>query len=137
MDYTGFKAKAEQNLTVAEWCYQQGHYDACCNRAYYAMYQAAIAALAQEGITPTQDRIDHDWVQSQFVRYFCNQHKIFPRFKSYLVDAQKRRDFADYTPESVPQRKAKQQLEWAKEFVLALLRRLMTHVEHETRRSPQ
>jgi hypothetical protein len=26
MDYTGFKEKARQNLTVAEWCYPQGHY---------------------------------------------------------------------------------------------------------------
>jgi hypothetical protein len=32
MDYTGFKAKTYQNLTVAEWCCEQGHYEACCNR---------------------------------------------------------------------------------------------------------
>jgi uncharacterized protein (UPF0332 family) len=38
MEYTGFKEKARQNLTVAEWCDQQGYYDACCNRAYYAIY---------------------------------------------------------------------------------------------------
>ena len=129
MDYTDFKEKARQNLTVAKWCFQQGHYDACCNRAYYAMYQAAIAALAKEGIVPTQDRIDHDWVQSQFVSYFCNRHKIFPKFRSYLVDAQRRRDIADYTPEPLQQKKAKQQLEWAKEFVSSVLRRLSAYDE--------
>jgi uncharacterized protein (UPF0332 family) len=59
MDYVAFKDKARQNLTVAEWCYQQGYYDACCNRAYYAIYHAAIAILAQEGITPSQQQIDH------------------------------------------------------------------------------
>jgi uncharacterized protein (UPF0332 family) len=67
MDYLAFQEKARQNLTVAEWCYRQGHYDACCNRAYYAMYHAAIAVLAREGITPSQQQIDHGWVQSQFV----------------------------------------------------------------------
>jgi len=117
MDYRDFKAKASQNLTVAEWCYQNGHYDACCNRAYYAMFQVAIAALANKGITPSQDHIDHTWVQSHFVKYFCNEHKIFPKFRNYLLDAQTRRNQADYRPESLNQRKANQQLSWANEFV--------------------
>jgi uncharacterized protein (UPF0332 family) len=124
MDYTGFKEKARQNLTVAEWCYQQGHYDACCNRAYYAMFHAAIAVLAKEGIIPTQEHIDHGWVQSQFVGYFCNRHKIFPQFRSYLSDALIRRNNADYRPESVNQRKTQQQLAWAKAFVHSILRRV-------------
>lgn len=127
MDYTGFKAKAQQNLTVAEWCYEQGHYDACCNRAYCAMYQAAIVALAQAGITPSQDHIDHAWVQSQFVNYFCNRHKIFPKFRDYLTDAQIRRNHADYEPERVNQRKSGQQLDWARTFVQSLVRRFDSH----------
>ncbi len=129
MDYTAFKHKARQNLTVAEWCYQQGHYDACCNRAYYAMYHAAIAVLAQEGVTPSQSQIDHGWVQGQFVTYFCNRQKIFPRLKNYLLDAQTRRNQADYRPEKLNQRKASQQLRWANEFVHALLRKIEQHDE--------
>ncbi len=39
MNFTDFKDKALQNLAVAEWCQENGHYDACCNRAYYAMYK--------------------------------------------------------------------------------------------------
>jgi len=124
MDYRAFKEKARQNLTVAEWCYQNEHYDACCNRAYYAMFHAAIAVLASEGITPTQDHINHSWVQSQFVSYFCNRNKIFPKFRNYLSDAQIRRNKADYQPERLNQRKAKQQLNWVNEFVPSILRRL-------------
>lgn len=129
MNYRNFKEKAQQNLIVAEWCYQNGHYDACCNRAYYAMYHAAIAALANEEITPSQDHIDHSWVQSHFVSYFCNRNKIFPKFRGYLVETQRRRNLADYKPDLLGQKKAKQQLNWAQEFVQSLLRRLPNHDE--------
>jgi len=124
MSFIDFKEKARQNLTVAEWCYEQGHYDACCNRAYYAMYHAAIAVLANEGLLPTEPHIDHAWVQSNFTNHFCNRHKIFPKFRKYLIEAQKQRDLADYKPDLVHQRKARKQLSWAQEFVQALLRRL-------------
>ncbi len=111
MDYTEFKHKARQNLRVAEWCYQEGHYDACCNRAYYAMYHAAIAALADEDVMPSYSRLDHGWVQSQFVAYYCNRRKIFPKLRNSLLDAQMRRNQADYRPEKLNQRKANQQLQ--------------------------
>ena len=129
MDYTAFKEKARQNLTVAEWCFQQGHYDACCNRAYYAMYQAAIAALANEGITPTEEHIDHGWVQSHFVSHFCHRRKIFPKFKTSLQNAQENRNWADYTPERLQRKRAQRQLNHAKEFVQCLLRRFVEHDE--------
>jgi uncharacterized protein (UPF0332 family) len=129
MDYLAFKEKARQNLTVAEWCYQQGHYDACCNRAYYAMYHAAIAALANEGVIPSHSHLDHGWVQSQFVTYFCKRHKIFPSLRSYLTDAQTRRNQADYRPELLNRRKAKQQLDWASAFVVPVLRRIKNYDE--------
>lgn len=124
MDYLDFKEKARQNLTVAEWCYQQGHYDACCNRAYYAMFQAAIAVLASEGMTPSEDNASHSSVQSHFVSYFCNKNKIFPQFRDYLAEAQIRRNKADYQPERLNQRKTKQQLDWARVFLQAILRRV-------------
>ncbi len=129
VNFIDFKEKARQNLTVAEWCYENGHYDACCNRAYYAMYQAAIAILANEGITPGQDHIDHGWVQSNFAIHFCKRHKIFPSLKRHLIEAQKRRDSADYKPERMNQRKTRQQLTWAREFVQALLGRLAAYDE--------
>jgi uncharacterized protein (UPF0332 family) len=93
------------------------------------MYHAAIAALAKEGITPTKSQIDHGWVQSQFVTHFCRRHKIFPKLRTYLQNTQRIRDAADYQPDSLNRRKARQQLNWAKEFVQACLERIETHDE--------
>lgn len=121
VNFSDFKEKSRQNLAVAEWCYENGHYDACCNRAYYAMYHAAIAALANEGITPSQKQIDHGWVQSRFVIHFCKRHKIFPKLKTYLQDAQRIRDTADYHAEPLNRKKARLQMNWAKEFVQTCL----------------
>ena len=42
-----FLAKAKENLTAARLCFENGLYNACANRTYYAALQAAIAALAQ------------------------------------------------------------------------------------------
>jgi len=123
MGFTDFKKKARQNLAVAEWCRENGHYDACCNRAYYAMYHAAIAVLAGKHVTPSQTHIDHGWVQTQFVIHFCKRNKIFPKFRTYLQDAQKTRDLADYRPELLNRKKAGRQLILAREFVQAILRR--------------
>jgi uncharacterized protein (UPF0332 family) len=121
MSFICFKEKARQNLTVAEWCYENGHYDACCNRAYYAMYHAAVAALARENIFPSETHIGHGWVQTHFVTHFCNRNKMFSRFRTCLQDAQKIRDMADYRPELLNRKKAKQQISRAGEFVRAIL----------------
>ena len=129
MSFTDFKEKARQNLSVAEWCQENGHYDASCNRAYYAMYHAAIAVLAAEHITPSQTHIDHGWVQTRFVTHFCNRNKIFPRFRTYLQDARKIRDMADYRPALSNRKKSGRQLGRAQEFVQAILRRLQNHDE--------
>ncbi len=129
MDYIQFKEKANQNIMAAQSCFDSGWYDACCNRAYYGMYHAAIAALSQEGIMPTTETIKHDWVQRHFVTYFCNRHKIFPHFRRFLVEAQQVRDTADYKTRLLNQRTAKQQLTRATDFVQSILRRLETYDE--------
>jgi len=53
-----FLTKALQNLKVAELCFENECYDACVNRAYYAAYQAAIAALAKIGITDSKHALN-------------------------------------------------------------------------------
>lgn len=47
----GFLKKAQDNLALVKYCFENGYYDASANRAYYAAFQAAIAALAAQGIT--------------------------------------------------------------------------------------
>lgn len=48
---TEFLKKALDNLSVARYCFEHGFYDAAVNRAYYAAFQAAVAALAYRGIS--------------------------------------------------------------------------------------
>jgi uncharacterized protein (UPF0332 family) len=41
MDHFDWVEKSAENLAVAEWCHKQGHFNACANRLYYAMFHAA------------------------------------------------------------------------------------------------
>ncbi|MBI1924956.1 HEPN domain-containing protein [Candidatus Poribacteria bacterium] len=115
---TIFKEKALENLAVAEWTFENGHYNACANRAYYAMFQAALAALASVGIIPKTEIIDHRWVQGTFARELTSRRKMFPGMGSYLNDVRLVRDIADYRPEKVNQRRASQVLRVARTMVL-------------------
>lgn len=111
-----FLNKAKENLKVAQICFDNGFYDACANRAYYAAFQAAIAALADKGIKT--DKNDHKWVQATFSGTLVKQRKVYPgKLKSYLMDMQTIRNQGDYTHENVTKRLAFQQLSKAKEVV--------------------
>ena len=118
IDFSSFWIKAYENLRVAQLCFDNGFYNACANRAYYAMYQAAIAILIANGFPPTQKHIDHGWVQSVFARELINRKKIFPgKFRRYLFDSQIIRNDADYDEASINQKTAKRQLNRCREFV--------------------
>jgi len=113
---TEFFYKAKDNLNVAQWCFENGYYDACANRAYYAALQAAVAALADKGIK--RDRIDHKWVQAEFAGKLVKSRKIYPtKLKSYLPDMQMVRDDADYSDENVSRKLASGQLSKAREML--------------------
>jgi uncharacterized protein (UPF0332 family) len=112
---TEFLAKAEENLTAAQVCFDNGLYNACANRAYYAALHAAIAALAFHGIK--RDKIDHGQVQADFSGELIKRRKIYPaKFKSYLPDLQFVRNQADYSSENVSRKRAGRRLFMLKEF---------------------
>jgi uncharacterized protein (UPF0332 family) len=112
-----FLAKATENIAVAEWSYENGHYNASANRAYYAAFQAAIAALANAGIIQSS-RVSHSAAQSLFAAELIRRRKVYPsHLKSYLPDLQRVRDDADYELRTVSKREAFKQFKKAKEFV--------------------
>lgn len=111
-----FFAKAKENLRASQILFDNDLFNASVNRAYYAAYQAAIAGLANIGITNPKN--DHKWVQATFNRELINRRKKYPsKFRSYLVDMQTNRNQADYTEEFLGKKLAKQQFRNAKEFV--------------------
>jgi len=111
-----FISKAKENITVAEWSYENGHYNASANRAYYAAFQAAIAALAHIGINTVSH--SHKATQAHFVAELIKRRKIYPsHLKSYLKDLQDVRNDADYELKFVSKKIAGRQYRHAKEFV--------------------
>jgi uncharacterized protein (UPF0332 family) len=118
-----FLAKAQENLRDAERAFEEERYNASANRAYYAAFQAAIAALAQENIM--QDKNSHSWVQAQFSERLIKARKYYPvKLSSYLLDMQKVRDKADYKPNMTNQQSAKKQINQSKEFLSFIFLRL-------------
>jgi len=120
-DFSVFWTKASENLKAAQLCFDNGFYNACANRAYYAMYHAAIAILIEKGFHPTQKQIDHGWVQSVFARELINRQKVFQgKFRRYLLDSQEVRNDADYKNIMVSKKTANRQLLKSTEFISAI-----------------
>ena len=77
-----FLERARENLKIAELAFDNACYNASTNRAYYAAFHAAIAAIYAAGITPN---IDHKIIRTLFSDYYFNKRKILPsRYNKYL-----------------------------------------------------
>jgi len=114
-----FINKALENIKIAEIAFNNDCYNASANRAYYAGFHAAIAAIYHIGIEPN---IDHKVVQSLFSDNYFNRRKIIPsQYKGYLKELQGKRNIADYR-EGVSKKVSKSQLSLAKELVEIILR---------------
>ncbi len=123
MPVHGFLKKAQDNLTLAKYCLENGYYDASANRAYYAAFQAAIAALSAQGIT--SDKYEHKWVQANFNRALIHQRKIYPsRISTTLLDMLFIRNRADYLDEPLSKKQATTQIAQAEHFVGLILKEL-------------
>jgi uncharacterized protein (UPF0332 family) len=123
-DITIYLAKATQSLLSAESEFINGRYDSCANRCYYACFQAAVAALLQEGIRPHGERWSHEAAQAQFVGVLINQRKRYaPELRRVLSDNQILRDQADYRPEMVTATQASRALRRSRLFVNAVRQR--------------
>lgn len=111
-----FTAKAKENIEAAELLFENQKYNASANRAYYAAFQSAIAALVNAGIQA--DRISHEALQAKFSSELIQRRKIYPnKFRSYLMDLQAVRNDADYELIFVSKKVAQRQLKKAKEYV--------------------
>src|SRR5438046_7202767 len=79
-DIMGFLTKAEESLAGAASEHSNARYNNAANRAYYACFQAAIAALLRIGIraTDAQAGWGHGYVQAQFVEQLIRRRKQYP-----------------------------------------------------------
>jgi len=63
-DADAFLAKAEESLASADDDFAKERFNSCARGAYYAAFQAAVAALIHEAILP-RDKWEHEFVQSR------------------------------------------------------------------------
>jgi uncharacterized protein (UPF0332 family) len=113
-----FINRAKENIRSAELNFENELFNASANRAYYAAFHAAIAAIYSVGIIPN---IDHKIVRTLFSDNYFNRKKRLPsKYKGYLQDLQNIRSDADYK-NGVSKNTAKQQLKNAKDFVEIIL----------------
>jgi len=119
-----FLTKAQENLTAATLLFDHELYNASANRAYYATFQAAIAALANIGI---HTNCSHEATQAQFASKLIKRRKVYPsHLKSYLMDLQRIRNRADYELQLISKKMASRQLKKAQEFVEIITQEIET-----------
>jgi len=99
-----FLAKARASLAGALSELEQRRFDNAANRAYYACFQAAIAALIRARIGPAggAGNWDHAFVQARFAGELINRRKHYASdLRDTLSSTMRLRHKADYQYDSV------------------------------------
>ena len=119
-DHLAYLEKAIESLAGAESEFANRRYNNCANRCYYAMFQAAVAALIVAGIRPVnvKGQWDHDFVQARFSGVLIARRKLYPSsLASSLSKAALKRLLADYEIVAVSRVAAERTLQMARLFV--------------------
>lgn len=110
--------KAKESLQAAELCYTNKLYNSTANRAYYAMFQAAVVALEVGGVKAVEAHWSHKRVQSTFVSEFIRKRKVYPRSLAQMLSkGLEIRNDADYVARNISKPRANKILRWARDFV--------------------
>lgn len=109
--------KADNALIVAEELLAHGHLPDAASKTYYAMFYAAKALLATEGI----DVSKHSAVESALGYHFAKPGRIDPKLHRMFMNARKVREIADYgICDEIVEPDASLKVEEGREFVAAI-----------------
>lgn len=111
--------KAKRAWKSAQLLLDAGDKDGACSRAYYAMFDAARAALIALGHVPEELKT-HSSVIGQFGLHMVKTGLVSRAIGKSLNDVQEIRQLADYLPAQVPEDKARWAVEQARLFVGAV-----------------
>ncbi|BDG59735.1 HEPN domain-containing protein [Caldinitratiruptor microaerophilus] len=112
---------AQESLSAAEILLDHGKTRSAANRAYYAMFHAASAALWLLGAGPFHK---HAAVISEFGRLLAAPQLIPRHLHRSLIDAEELRHAADYDPSApIPSGDAQRQVEAARTFLAVIAQR--------------
>ena len=114
-------AKATQAVASARVLLELGDVDGAANRAYYAMFDAAQAALVRSGV-PVTDALGktHQGVINTFSAYLVKDGPVSKELGRQLKRAEEMRLVADYNGASVTQDDAAELVMQAELFVQAM-----------------
>ena len=118
-----YMERASESLAGADSEVANGRYNNAANRAYYACFQAAIAALRWAGVTPRRasGEWSHAFVPAQFDGELINRRKLYPpELRGTLSLNQILRTKADYHEARVSHTEASRALRRARAFVEAI-----------------
>lgn len=127
-DSLAYLDKAIESLAGAESEYANNRYNNCANRCYYAMFQAAIAALIAADIWPAGVRAqwEHEFVQSRFAGVLVKRRKLYGAdLASAFAPVQRARLTADYDLVSVSEKEAERVLKQTRNLVSAVQEKLL------------
>lgn len=114
-------AKADRACSSARALLDLGDVDGACNRAYYAMFDAARAALLASGapVAPDIGRT-HGGLISAFGGHLVKNGPVSKDMGRLLNRAEEIRLVADYNGDSVELTDAREMVEQAETFVAAM-----------------
>jgi uncharacterized protein (UPF0332 family) len=110
-----------ESLAGAESEFAQARLNNCANRAYYAAFQAAIAALLENDIHASGSRWPHEFVHAEFADRLVNRRYVYPSaLRRTLQDLQRIRHQADYWGGTITRAQARHSVRLSREFVQAI-----------------
>ena len=114
--------KALASLAGAELELASDFFNNAVNRAYYACYQAAVAALVADGVSPELENFwPHDVVHAQFAQLLVDARARYPRtLRTTLKAVFDERLKADYEPDVIGRETATVAVNRARVFVQAI-----------------
>ena len=125
MKVTDLSRKADNSTAAAKSLLEQGHTDDAADRAYYAMFNAARAALLAFGYE-VEIHKTHKGVINAFSHHLVKQGIASPELAVSLKQAESTCIMADYRGDSVDPGVARDVVEQAEKFVAAMREIIVT-----------
>jgi uncharacterized protein (UPF0332 family) len=115
-------ARARRSATSAKLLFDAGDLNGACNRAYYAMFDAARAALLA-GTEPVKSEVikTHSGLIAAFSLHLIKPGRIPMQYGKSLRQMDQIRLIADYSDGEVDRQTASSAIEQANHFVAAVI----------------
>jgi uncharacterized protein (UPF0332 family) len=124
-DPSAYSQKAERTLAAARLLLDAGDTEGSCNRAYYATYYAAQAALMAAGIAePEEGYKTHQGLIGAFGKHLVLSGQLDKNLGRSINKVQRLRQLADYTGDPPSLEDATGAVEQAELFVGAIRSKL-------------